>query len=418
VAALDDDQPIVRQAAAGAAVGIDPPGALPHLIRRLNDNEPFVRRALADALGRVGPAALDPLLQALSNPSYEDGALMALELVPVQRAAEQIRAHALRAVRTALHYHSLALALAQKYGRTISGDGRMQLLIESLHDKGHRSGLNALRAVGLLKSRDAVAAAVENLRSEDAAQRANALETLEAVGEHEIIRPLLALWEGGEASTAPLPTFWLRDLLRDPYAWLRACAALVAAGSDDAEVLAVLRTLAQSDPDTVVRAVAEKALSGDYTMDTLATLSLMERIIFLRRVPMFAGMPPADLKQVASIAGETVFADGQALAQQGEPGDEMYIVISGEVRVMVTPENQKESREVARRRSGDYVGEMAIISREPRSATLIAAGDVRALCIDRKQFESILRERPEISLAVMRVLCQRLKELSERSAQG
>jgi HEAT repeat protein/ATP/ADP translocase len=416
VAALEDGQPIVRKAAAGALAALHPQNAWPHLIRHLNDDEPFVRQALAEALGKVGSSALEPLLRALSNPSFEDGALMALEFLPAHRAAAQIRAHARAATQAALRYHSLALALSQKYGRAISGDGRSQLLIEALHDKGHRCGLNALRAVGLLKSRDAVAVAVENLRSREAAQRANALETLEAIGEREIVRPLLVLWEAGETASAPLPANWLADLLGDSYAWLRACAVLVAAGSEDPQILKILQTLAQSDPDEIVRAVAEKALSGEYTMDTLATLSLMERILFLRRVPMFADLPPADLKQVASIAGEAVFADGQALAHQGEAGDEMYIVISGEVRVLVAAGEQAEMRDVARRRSGDYVGEMAIISREPRSASLIADGAVRTLYIDQKQFESILRERPEISLAVMRVLCQRLREVTERSA--
>ena len=148
-------------------------------------------------------------------------------------------------------------------------------------------------------------------------------------------------------------------------------------------------------------------------MDTLATLSLMERILFLRRVPMFADLPPADIKQVAALMGETVFTDGEILAHQGELGDEMYIIVSGEVRVLVTPENQGEPYEVARRCCGDFVGEMTIISREPRFATLIADGTVRGLYLDQMQFESLLRERPEIGLAVMRVLCRRLKEASE-----
>jgi CRP-like cAMP-binding protein len=68
---------------------------------------------------------------------------------------------------------------------------------------------------------------------------------------------------------------------------------------------------------------------------------------------------------------------------------------------------------VARRKAGEYVGEMAIINQEPRMASLVAAGDLRALCIDRKQFEGLLRERPETSLAVMRVLCARLKEATK-----
>jgi len=70
--------------------------------------------------------------------------------------------------------------------------------------------------------------------------------------------------------------------------------------------------------------------------------------------------------------------------------------------------------EIARRQPGDIVGEMAIISQEPRIASLVAAGEVRVLCVERKQFEALLRERPETSLAVMRVLCARLKEKAAR----
>ena len=146
-------------------------------------------------------------------------------------------------------------------------------------------------------------------------------------------------------------------------------------------------------------------------MDTLATLSLMERVLFMRHVPLFADLPPADLKQVAAIANECLFEDGEALALEGEAGDEMHIVVSGEVRIILGKGGQEH--EIARRTAGDYVGEMAIISQEPRMASLITAGQVRTLRIDQKSFEAILRERPETGLAVMRVLCQRLKEASK-----
>ncbi len=58
------------------------------------------------------------------------------------------------------------------------------------------------------------------------------------------------------------------------------------------------------------------------------------------------------------------------------------------------------------------MGEMAIISEQPRMASLIAAGSVRTLSIDRKRFERIILERPQASLAVMRKLCERLRESS------
>jgi CRP/FNR family transcriptional regulator len=307
------------------------------------------------------------------------------------------------------------LGLRQRFEREANETAaQRQLLIDSVHDKAHRAGLNALRTIALLDDHEAITVAIENLKSRDPAQRANALETLESIRARELVRPLLRLWETDETLIS-IPGDWLLQLLNDPYSWLRACAALLAEGTAETEpaIRAALQSLAQSDPDAFVRATAAHALEGDHPMDTLATLSLMERILFMRHVPLFADLPPADLKQVAAIANECLFEDAEVLALEGEPGNEMHIVVSGEVRVVLGKDDQE--REIARRKSGDYVGEMAIISQEPRMASLITAGQVRTLCIDQKSFEAILRERPETGLAVMRVLCQRLKEASNQS---
>jgi CRP-like cAMP-binding protein len=145
-------------------------------------------------------------------------------------------------------------------------------------------------------------------------------------------------------------------------------------------------------------------------MNTLATLTQMERIVYLKHVSLFANLPPADLKRLSDIAQESFFTDGDVIAGQGEPGDEMTIIVSGQIRVM--SKQGSESRTLAVRGPGDVVGEMSIISQEPRMATLVAAGDVRLLTIEQKQFEGILRERPETRLAVLRMLCERLKEVS------
>ena len=145
-------------------------------------------------------------------------------------------------------------------------------------------------------------------------------------------------------------------------------------------------------------------------METLSTLSIMDRILFLKRVPLFSDLPPAELKQVAAIATELFYLDSDIIAHQGDPGDEMYIIVSGEVLVMAD-QGGHSATALARRGPGEYVGEMAIISQEPRMASLVAHGDVRVLNIEQAQFEAILRERPDTSLAVMRVLCARLKEV-------
>ena len=148
-------------------------------------------------------------------------------------------------------------------------------------------------------------------------------------------------------------------------------------------------------------------------MENLATLSLMDRILFFKRVPLFANLSPVDLKQLAAIAEEETFNDGDELAHEGEIGDVMFIILSGEVRVSALRDGQEH--EIARRKAGDYVGEMAVIGREPRMASLTAVGDVRTLCIDQKSFEGLLRERPDVSLSVIQVLSKRLKEASLKS---
>jgi len=131
--------------------------------------------------------------------------------------------------------------------------------------------------------------------------------------------------------------------------------------------------------------------------------------VFLRRVPLFADLTTADLKHIALIAYERFFVDGERIARQGDIGDELYIIMAGQVRVVTQPE-AGEGRELARRQPGEVVGEMAIVSQEPRMASLFALGDVRTLVVEQKQFEGILRERPDTALAVMRVLCARLRE--------
>ena len=145
-------------------------------------------------------------------------------------------------------------------------------------------------------------------------------------------------------------------------------------------------------------------------MENLATLSLMDRILFFKRVPLFANLSPMDLKQVATLAGEEVFNDGEELCREGEVGDVMFIIVSGEVKVCSLKDGVEI--EIARRNAGDYVGEMSIIGREPRMASLVAVGDVRTLCIDQKSFEGLIRERPDVSLAVLQALSKRLKEAS------
>ncbi|HEX6399395.1 MAG TPA: cyclic nucleotide-binding domain-containing protein, partial [Actinomycetota bacterium] len=134
-----------------------------------------------------------------------------------------------------------------------------------------------------------------------------------------------------------------------------------------------------------------------------------ERVVVLRSVPLFADLPPQDLKPIATIATERRFEDADTIAEQGEPGDEMHIIVEGYVMVILR-EPDGHRRVLAVRSPGDVIGEMAVLTSAPRMASLAAKGSVRLLTIGRREFEAMLRERPETSLALLRVLCGRLAD--------
>ncbi len=398
---LADPDPVVRRATVSALTGAVPPGASTALVASLDDPDPDVRAGAADALLRIGAPARQPLFDALSSPEKEAGAMHVLaQLDGVDPST--VRAYAEREVAEAVRFGDLL----QRIGG--QGDGRLGLVAHALRDRSLRHAVNALHAVARLWDPVAVQMAIENLGSRDLGQRANALETLDAVGDQSVVRPLLRLWETS-ASAASDGAPVLAELLGDRDPWLRACAAFAA--GDAPALRPELDSLARSDPDTLVREAASAAPGGDRSMETLASLSLMERVVFLLKVPLFSDLSPSDLKAVGEIATEHVHADGEVIAEQGEPGDEMFVVVSGEILVLVGADGATPV-EVARRSVGETVGEMAVVSRAPRMASLVAVGDVRTLSIDRRRFERILRDRPEVSLAVMDVLCRRLRESS------
>ena len=145
-------------------------------------------------------------------------------------------------------------------------------------------------------------------------------------------------------------------------------------------------------------------------MSILQTVSLLERILLLREIPIFAELPPEDLKLIAEIAREEWYPRDTDLFRQGDEGNTMFIIVEGRLRVL-TSKNGVE-QELAQRGPGELIGEMAIIESAPRSATLGAQTDARVLVIDGDTFKGILHERPDVSFAVLRSMSRRLREMT------
>jgi CRP/FNR family transcriptional regulator, cyclic AMP receptor protein len=112
-------------------------------------------------------------------------------------------------------------------------------------------------------------------------------------------------------------------------------------------------------------------------------------------------MLPADLIQ--SEASEKSFAAGDVIFAEGEPGDELYVVKEGEIRISI------QGRNVETVGPGGMAGEMALIDAKARSATVLAKTKCTLYAIDRDAFLRLVGQAPDFSLEVMRVLAHRLR---------
>lgn len=131
-------------------------------------------------------------------------------------------------------------------------------------------------------------------------------------------------------------------------------------------------------------------------------LSTIEKVLFLKSVRLFDQIPSEQLVTVAQIAQEVEFETQETIIRQGEEGDCLYIVVEGEAEVMVG------GGIISHIEAKSVIGEMAILSGEPRSASCVATTHLLALKINRHDFWALMEERSEISLGIIKILVHNL----------
>jgi len=150
-------------------------------------------------------------------------------------------------------------------------------------------------------------------------------------------------------------------------------------------------------------------------------LDLIERAIFLRRTAIGRELPDAPLRIVAEVARELVFPAGSVMAFEEEPGQEMFLVVSGRVEV-----RKLGARPAPTARRGGLgllvgyfeadavLGEMAVLDDERRSATMIAETEVVALAVHREDLRDAIAVCPELAFGLFRVLADRIRVADEQ----
>ncbi len=138
-----------------------------------------------------------------------------------------------------------------------------------------------------------------------------------------------------------------------------------------------------------------------------ASMTLDSEVAALKKVTLFRGIEDQRLRLLAFISERVTFASGECLVEQGETGDVAYILLSGTADVViVTPGGENKVAEVGR---NDVVGEIAILTDVPRTATVRATSDVLALAVSKENFFKMLKNFPDMAVEVMRVLAHRLE---------
>jgi len=130
-------------------------------------------------------------------------------------------------------------------------------------------------------------------------------------------------------------------------------------------------------------------------------------IAALEAVPVFAGVTRHDLENILKLGDVRSFEPGQTIVERGEPGDALYVILRGTAQVDVGGRYHDMKQ-------GEFFGEMGVIAGKKRMATVKAAERVDALRIGAKEVENFLLHQPQVTLAMMRSLVERLREVQER----
>jgi CRP/FNR family transcriptional regulator, cyclic AMP receptor protein len=127
-----------------------------------------------------------------------------------------------------------------------------------------------------------------------------------------------------------------------------------------------------------------------------------QKIDLIRQVPLFSRLSKTELRQLAMLADEIDLREGKEMTRQGAAGREFFVLLEG------TADVKKDGRKINALGPGDFFGEIALVSREPRTATVTATSQVRTLVITDRSFRRLLDESPQVKTKVMEAMASRL----------
>lgn len=136
----------------------------------------------------------------------------------------------------------------------------------------------------------------------------------------------------------------------------------------------------------------------------------------LKKVPFFKTLGKNGIDFIVERLKFKTFEADETICQIGDPGDKMYIIISGEVNVVVRAKDSDKETVIATLSSGDYFGEMSLLTGEPRSATVVTTQPSEMFILNKADFDIIVERFPSITLSMGKIMSQRLRDTLQKAA--
>jgi len=126
------------------------------------------------------------------------------------------------------------------------------------------------------------------------------------------------------------------------------------------------------------------------------------KVELLKKVPLFAECTKSELRELAGIADEVDLREGTVLTREGKVGHEFFVLIDGAVRI------SSDGKKLADLGAGDWLGEIALLTNAPRTATATATSPVRTLVMVDRDFRRVVEDMPSIAMKVLNCVAVRL----------
>ena len=349
------------------------------LVEALDDDSTLVRRTAAGLLAsRDADTAgvLDVLLNGSAR--AQEAALLALD-GHAQAIRSDVSTWAEQQIVRATDWRAARRSLETDGDAELPADTAIGFLAAVLERRERGLADRTLGALAVLGAPEAQGVIRRCLRSADQETRAQALEALESLGDRRLSRAIVSFLDADAGGFGPGHDIVLDRLVNDEDRWVRSLAE---------------RTIED-----------QRGAAGVAQIER--SMSEIDTMLLLRRVPLFASLEPEDLQRIARTCSERTYAAEAMLMREGDIGNELLVLVEGSVRV-VRFDAEGNERLIRTYEPGDHIGELAVLRERPRAASVIADTDVRGLVIDGANLKAILRERPDAAMAMLATLAERI----------